>query len=129
MALPPPAAWLFLTSVVTRRLLPHPCVYIPVWSLARPPRSTDGAVNPGVLEEISLFPCASQKALKQPIYLIPPHLADEDRSYMRRPIRLPCCHIFGACPSCSCSDNSEIHLRPSGTTSKERHQSSLYLQE
>lgn len=30
-----------------------PCVYIPVWSLARPPRSTDGAVNPGVLDKIS----------------------------------------------------------------------------
>lgn len=129
----PPAAWLFLPSVVTRRLHPHPCVYIPVWSPARPPRSTDGAVNPGVLEEISL-PCASQKALKQLICLIPPHLADEDRSYTRCPICLPCCQVFGACPSCSGSDNSEKHLRSSGTTSKERRQSrnlksAPYLQE
>lgn len=51
-----PAALLFLPNVVTHWLLPHPCVYICVWSVAHPPLTADdGRVNLGALDEIPLF--------------------------------------------------------------------------
>lgn len=51
-----PAALLFLPSVVTHWLLPHPCVYICVWWVAHLPLSADdGRVNLEALDEIPLF--------------------------------------------------------------------------